>query len=433
MLWADACTKYGKDMEKKLLIQIKNEWRSNLWLVLELLVVSVVMWYIVDYIYTRAATYLEPRGFDVEHCYLVEMGQLTEKSPDFVAEQNYEQHYADIMELVERLKRRPEIEAVSLSQNSYPYNGSNSTSEVRYDTLASPNWTIRRMVTPDFVRVFRYRGVNGETPEQLAEMLDKNELLVSNNLFRKYDIPMSEFVGKPFYVMGDTTQSVRLAAALQDVRYSDFQQARSSYCMVYNLLDINRTNPGWINTDNELCLRVKDDQDRDFIERLKADSEKQFRVGNIFISEVRSFQDIRRNFQQMQYNELRNYMMGMGFLLLNIFLGLLGTFWFRTQQRRSEIALHKAHGATDKAIFSRLLCEGVLLLAIVTPVALIIDYNLANLELNSWRNGTTLEWGRLLLCAVISFVLIALMITIGIGIPARKAMKIQPAEALHDE
>ena len=42
--------------------------------------------------------------------------------------------------------------------------------------------------------------------------------------------------------------------------------------------------------------------------------------------------------------------MGMGFLLLNIFLGLLGTFWFRTQQRRSEIALHKAHGATDLSL-----------------------------------------------------------------------------------
>lgn len=47
--------------------------------------------------------------------------------------------------------------------------------------------------------------------------------------------------------------------------------------------------------------------------------------------------------------------------------------------------------------------------------------------------GTTLEWGRLLLCAAVSFVLIGLMITIGIGIPARKAMKVQPAEALHDE
>ena len=132
-------------------------------------------------------------------------------------------------------------------------------------------------------------------------------------------------------------------------------------------------------------------------------------------------------------NQLRNYAVGMGFLLLNIFLGLLGTFWFRTQQRRSEIALHKAHGATSRAIFHRLLGEGWLLLLLVTPVALIIDYNLAHLELNSWRNNTTLEWDRLMLCALISFLLIALMIAVGIGIPARKAMKVQPAEALHDE
>lgn len=123
----------------------------------------------------------------------------------------------------------------------------------------------------------------------------------------------------------------------------------------------------------------------------------------------------------------------MGFLLLNIFLGLLGTFWFRTQQRRSEIALHKVHGATNTAVFFRLLGEGILLLVTVTPIAFIIDYNLANLELNSWRNGTTLEFDRLLLCAAISFLLIAVMIIIGISVPARKAMKIQPAEALHDE
>lgn len=35
-------------MNKKLFTQIKNEWRSNLWLVTELLLVSVVLWYIVE-------------------------------------------------------------------------------------------------------------------------------------------------------------------------------------------------------------------------------------------------------------------------------------------------------------------------------------------------------------------------------------------------
>lgn len=71
-------------MTKKLFTQIKNEWRSNTWLALELLVVSVVMWYIVDYIYTQAATAMEPRGFDIEHCYLINMGRLTDKSPDYI-------------------------------------------------------------------------------------------------------------------------------------------------------------------------------------------------------------------------------------------------------------------------------------------------------------------------------------------------------------
>ena len=412
-------------MTKKLLTQIKNEWLSNLWLALELLVVSVVMWYVVDYLYTRAATYLEPRGFNIEHCYLIELGELTPKSPDYMPDKSRDDTHADIAELVERLRRRPEVEAVSLSQNSYPYNGSNSSGEVRYDTLQSPEWTIRRMVTPDFVRVFRYQGTRGETPEQLAEMLERGEFLASDNLYRKYDHKLTEFVGKRFQLFGDTTKTYQLGAALQNVRYHDYDQARSSYCFL--------AKQSFYYVGLELCVRVREGQDNNFITKLKEDSESQFRIGNLFISEIRSFHDIRRNFQQAWTNDIRNYVMGMGFLLLNIFLGLLGTFWFRTQQRRSEIALHKAHGATDGAIFRRLLSEGLLLLAVVTPIALVIDWNLAHLELNSWRNGTTLEWDRLLLCAGISFVLMALMIAIGIGIPARKAMKVQPAEALHDD
>ncbi|MDR1004829.1 MAG: ABC transporter permease [Prevotellaceae bacterium] len=412
-------------MTKKLLTQIKNEWRSNTWLAIELLLVSVVMWYVVDYIYCTTVTYLEPRGFDVSHCYRLEMGVLTDKSPEYRPERTGEKEGEDVMELEERLRRRPEIEAVSRSQSSFPYNGSNGTTEVRYDTLRSPGWTIRRLVTPDFMRVFRYRGANGETSEQLAELLERGDFLASNNLYRKYHVPMTSLVGKRFYLFGDTAQTYRLGAALQDVRYYDYQQACNSYSMAYKLW--------WADSQQELCVRVRADQDHDFINRLKADSEKQLRVGNVFISEVRSFQEIRRSYQQSESNHIRNYLTGMAFLLLNIFLGLLATFWFRTQQRRSEIALHKAHGATNGAVFSRLLAEGLLILVLVTIPALIIDYNLAYNELNAWRNDTTLEWSRLLICAAISFVLIALMIIIGSGIPARKAMKIEPAEALHDE
>ena len=409
----------------------RNEWRSNLWLALELLVVSVVMWYIIDLLYCRLATYMEPRGFDTEHCYLIDMGVLTDKSSDYTPYSDTHKQSDEVREMVERLRRRPEVEAVSLSLSAYPYNGSNATAEVEYDTLRAPRWTIRRIATPDFVRVFRYHGTRGETPEQLAEIVERGDFLASDNLYRKYGVPMTSLVGKKeFYLFGDTVQTHCLGAALQNVRYDDYSQASFCYSMVYNM---NLLSDGWINADNELCVRVRADRDRNFMENLKADSEKQFRIGNLYISDIKSFRNIRHSYQKYYASQMRNFFVGMGFLLLNIFLGLLGTFWFRTQQRRSEIALHKAMGATDGAVFGRLMSEGLFLLLMVTVPAVIIDIVLAHFELNSWRNGTTLEWPRLAFCVASTFILIAAMIGVGIGLPARRAMKVQPAEALHDE
>ncbi len=416
-------------MNKKLFTQIKNEWRSNLWIATELLLVSVVMWYVVDYIYVEYKVYTEPHGFDISNCYLVSMGQLTDKSPDFIP--NDTLIAEEINELANRIAHRPEVEAVSLSQNSYPYNGSNSGTEVRYDTLQSYGYVIRRFVTPDFLRVFRYQGTRGETPEQLAEMLTRENFLASDNLYeRKYGVKLTSLVGKQFYLFGDSMKTYKLAASLKPVRYSDHEQAIFSYCMVYNLDCLDRS---WYDTHLELCVRVKEGQDVGFINRLKADSEKQLRIGNVFIADIRSFADIRHNFEQSSMNTLRNFIFGMAFLLLNIFLGLLGTFWFRTQQRRSEIALHKALGGTNYTVFNRLLSEGLLLLLIATVPAIVIDWNLAYAELNSWMNGTTLETGRFIITVVLTFILITLMIVTGISIPAYKAMKIQPAEALHEE
>ena len=71
-------------MNKKLFNQIKNEWHSNLWLIAELLLVSVVMWFIVDYIYVRVSVYMQPRGFDIAHCYKIDMGTLVPKDDDYV-------------------------------------------------------------------------------------------------------------------------------------------------------------------------------------------------------------------------------------------------------------------------------------------------------------------------------------------------------------
>lgn len=416
-------------MNQKLFKQIKNEWRSNLWLCLELLVVSVVMWYIVDYLYVQYRVYTEPLGFDISHCYQISINNITDQSPEHIDNPTDEQRGEWIIEMQERLRRRPEIEYVALGKNAHPYNGSNSGRAFVFDTTYTNNFFPYREVTPDFVNVFRYEGVNGETPQQLAEILKKGELIVSDNLLSYGDESkpqMTELVGTSTYAYPDSAKMYRIGASINPVKYGEFMQGYMNRTVLLGLPDY----AWWA---GELVVRVRHDMDKDFIENLRADADRQFRIGNLFIGDIQSFDDIRENFLRGDFISIRNMVTGMVFLLLNIFLGLLGTFWFRTQQRTRDIAVRKVSGATPADIFRLLIGEGLFLLAVVTVPAVTIDANLANMEINSWYDGSYLEWGRLLVCAGITFLIMAVMIAVGIAIPAWRAMHITPATALHDE
>jgi putative ABC transport system permease protein len=192
---------------------------------------------------------------------------------------------------------------------------------------------------------------------------------------------------------------------------------------------------GWYTTDNnlELCIRVKPSMDHDFIKKLWKDCERHINTGNVYITNITSFKDVRKKFQQYQSNQIRNFVTGIIFLLLNIFLGLLGTFWFRTQQRRSEIALQMALGSTRRQIFLRQISEGIIILVLASIPAIIIDLNIAYAGLTQYMHGATLQPGRFIITVSATFLISAIMIIIGDWFPARKATKVQPAEALHED
>ena len=415
-------------MNKKLLTQLYNERRSNAWLLIELLLVSVVLWYIVDSLFVTFSTYTEPRGFDITNTYNIEMGYYDEKSLDYIPNQTDKELNSDMRELIDRLRRHPAVEAVSASLTSYPYNGTNNMILAQIDTMQSNNRVIWRRVTPDFFRVFRYQGANGETPEQLAALLKGDVFMASRNLFQaQYNVDLKDFVNHSFILGGDTTNYYPLVATLENVRYTDFTQACKSTTIVSLL------NENWLDHTVELCIRVREGASPTFAEDLMTEASKQYCVGNIFMFKVTSFETIRQNFQLTEMNYTRKDLVGVGFLLVNVFLGLLGTFWFRTHQRRAEIALMMAFGGSKRAMFKRLMSEGLLLLVVVTPLAMLINFNIAYAELTYSWNFTFYSVERFFICVFSTFALIALMILLGIWFPARKAMKIQLAETLHDD
>ena len=82
------------------------------------------------------------------------------------------------------------------------------------------------------------------------------------------------------------------------------------------------------------------------------------------------------------------------FFVFNVFIGLMGTFWFRTRHRRSEIALRMAMGSSRGRIRWQLLGEGLLLLALASIPALMICINMVMADV-TFTEATDATWGDL--------------------------------------
>lgn len=131
---------------------------------------------------------------------------------------------------------------------------------------------------------------------------------------------------------------------------------------------------------------------------------------------------------------IRNFVICALFIMLVIFLGFLGTFWFRTQQRVSEIAIRKVNGATNRNIYARFMGEGMILLIVAVATVLLLNVGLFASETLTLGDlglpiGSYEVLGVGLSVSVISLVLIILA---GIYAPARRATRVDPAIALKD-
>lgn len=421
---------------KNILTQIKNEWRANLFLFIELLLVFVVLWYIVDWTLVTARVYNAPLGFDTEHCYNIAVSKLTPKSANYNPNLTTDDDMEHLVELTERLRHRPGVEAVALSQNCFPYNDGSNGLNVGIDTVSVNTHML--WIEPDFFKVFRYSASDEETLSQMAAAVRDNQLVVSSNLFADFpELHLDDAASlanrelKLLNFGSDVRR--RIGVVGSPVRWSHFYTSSEwggSFAALH--LDMDRlkryANVQYIT----LSLRLRPDADHDFMEKLMDDADRLYQAGNLFLLNITPFSDLQEICEREDMNEAKTQLCVLGFLLMNIFLGVIGTFWFRTQQRRKEVALRMALGSSRSAVFSRLMAEGLLLLTISTIPAMIIAFNIGMAELVD-VGKMMFTTGRFLSAILLTWLLMALMIVAGIWYPARGAMKVQPAEALHDE
>lgn len=403
---------------------IINQWRGNLWILAELFISFICIWQVGNVFSSLLSHKLRDTGFDLEHVYRVTTAIREKDSPSYDPDSPLTDNWK---ELVERVRRCPGVESVGLtSYTAFPYTGSTNGRTYFGDTTRTT--ALRGQLTPDVIRVLHITSPSPEVDLVKETSTGQTCFLVSPQAMEQlYD-----------------KNTVRCRIYTKDERDKAYPGILCSY-LTNEYADNNDNRALWeiwnegrmieknANKDLTMLIRVHPDADHDFRETFLSTMRAQLTAGNLSIVNLTRMEDYRTYILNLSSI---NLMYGAGYFLaafffICAFLGIIGTFWFRTESRTSEIGLRMALGATRRQVRWQMIGEGLMLLGIVWLPAVIVSYVLRTAV---WDNETLLSDTVLFITlTAVTTVLLMLLIVAGIWIPARQASRINPVDALHYE
>lgn len=409
-------------MIKNIIKQLWNRRKTNGWIAAELVLVSVFLWILVFRLLDTYDRFNRPMGFDIEDTYRIFLDCTKEGAVDYVTPENPETSIIDdLLTIFERVRLVPGVEALAPMSCAMPYSPCNSTNmlgaRVGNDTLFFSG--MNRIVTPDYFKVFRILTPEGRIAGQdiaPTVMVLSKDLADSLHIQRK-DSVLDFRSGAPYPCIADICTKVRYAETWEDIRNA------------YLVLREQDMICNWKIYPNQICLRLNAGLSESQRLQMWDEVRKACRVNNYSFFYSVPFKDIRKGYLTDLTDRMKMNMWYVVFLLANIFLGIIGTFWFSTQHRKGEIGLRMALGADRRGVFRQLIAEGLILQGLAMCVVILL---VANLYI---FNATFVEGalGYLLLSGLIAWMLVALMIILGIWYPANQAGSTNPVDALREE
>lgn len=415
-------------MIRSIFRQIWNQHRANIWVWSELTVVAVLLWYGVDFIYNYEAAAVQPKGYDTDNVFDITFNSEPKLESDSVMNSHSQEYLDQMYSLIHQYEG---VEEACYYYGSVPYTG-NLQSEGYAPHTDSTHLVscYIRYVSPTYFKVFRLEALEGAFNADLWKAAEYPmpvlmSLSLSDSLFSgKTAVGQTCF--NPYFLNSQNPQTnYKVMAVLPAHKTDDYQRYEPF---------IYLPAPPFLYKMFHVAVRVNESQAVGFAERFTRDMQKKLAIGPYHLYDISSYADMKESFdiQEGTVNYLNTAYAVIAFFIFNIFLGMLATFWFRTRKRRGEIALRLAMGSTRWNIFGYYVMEGLLLLAFAAVPAVIICLNIqvADLTVHTLMDPTI---GRFVICMLLTLLILALIIIIGICFPARQAMRIEPAEALHNE
>lgn len=415
---------------------IYNQRKQNIFIFLELLLVACLLWAISDSLCVDIYTEKQPMGVDVESVYELHLSVANEAALEDSS--GYRRVAEDFLKLVDNVRQCPEVEAASVSISAIPYTWSSNWSYLiaASDTTTPSDLCQMFYVMPEYFQVLHIQTPEGR-PVYDEAVRNPGEFILSQTLAEKL-FPGVSAVGREAKYGnfgGESEIPRKIASVTAPRRKTDFERAEPVYYVLWrsekDVLDLCE-NASLLPTSFDFLIRMRPNFQPSAMANFLQKNSARLSVGDVYVSSYTSIDDYKTDMLKGRMDNQKKKTALVVFMLVNIFFGIIGTFWLRTQSRRAEIGLRAALGASKQSLQLQLYLEGLVLLALTLPLTLIFIGNILLADLpDTYRLDYT--WWRFVFPVIGSYVLLSAMILVGISFPARKIARMNPAETLHYE
>lgn len=409
-----------------MILTLKNLWtrrRQHVWLCVELVLISVVSWFVIDPLFVEVYDiFVEPDGFDTSSlCCLRPMNDY-----DDACGEDSEALEKDLNVIKNKIQAMDEVESLCFETSWLLYLGGNIQSYVSIpgDTtkscFASIEWKLDG--AGDFFKTYGYKVIAGNPNEDVKGAVITRS--VAEKLYGKTDVCGATI---SIWHSADRREEEyvddrKVIAVIEDVKL-----AKSVNCRHSIFCKATRFSAPLIEC---ILVRLKAGVDADaFCERLRPTMQKELSSGKMYVCEAETFDN--QVTQLLRFNGYTGYLRRQIslaiFFMVNLCLGTIGTFWLQTRKRKEEIGIRRSFGASKGRIMREFLTEGLVLTAICHLLGCFLFFQYAySFGLSRGLMRTDLPLSHINDCwlnhfglhflAVGTFIYLLLLLTVSIGI-----------------
>ena len=447
---------------RKILNNIWSQRTNNVWLFLELIVVCFVAWTQLDPIIVRLYYRSLPSGIDGERMVVANIlsTQPYEMADDSMTQEERDNQYwkGEAQYVVEAniIKRQLlAIDGVEQASIADPVLGILARTDLFGSSSFSNKlkfaWQNDTVLVNDicysmdehFFETYGIQPIAGcKTSKELSD-IDQG-WIVSQSLAEHYfgspEAAINKELHAAFFADGDWHQPI--VAVVNDVHVSE--KDYNTWAVYSNNGTIRKGG-----SQNLVVLRLKPSVNpRRFAEEQNL-KPWNYASDHYAVASFTAYDDIGSSQNQFAVPSLSyNFNLQIAtalFFLINLCLGVIGTFWMQTKRRTEESGIMRAFGATKRRIMSMFLAEGWVLATVSMFIACVLYLNyvkmgFGELCISTHQPGTQPDptWVadkplHFLIVSAIVYLIILCTVLIGTAIPAWRICRSEITNALKDE